>query len=152
MFGQSLENDTGTDVPVVTPPETGSDGEDTGNGGTDSSTDDYEQKLADYHAYEQVINAKIAAIRAEGTVYWKSEETFQKEVNELNAEISNIQKQIAAMTGDTSASAVAKRKQLEAQLQSKQEELDELYAQHSRKVRIEALEAELKRYHDELFG
>lgn len=52
------------------------------------------------------------------------------------------------MAGDNSASAIARRKQLEAELTAAQEELDELYYNHSVEKQQEALDKSLESYQD----
>lgn len=53
------------------------------------------------------------------------------------------------MAGDNSASAVARRKQLEAELASAQEELEELYYNHSIEKQQDALDEQMDNYQEE---
>lgn len=94
-------------------------------------------------AYSELIDKKKEELSLQ-----KDAHDFQKQVAEQQKNIANIQKQLAAMAGDNSASAIARRKQLEAELAAAQEELDELYYNHSVEKQQEALDKSLENYQD----
>ena len=95
-------------------------------------------------AYSELIDKKKEELQLS-----KDAHDFQKEINEKTKSISDIQKQLAALAGDNSASAIARRKQLEAQLAAAQEELDELYYSHSVEQQQDALDKQAENYQDE---
>lgn len=94
-------------------------------------------------AYSELIDKKKEELSLQ-----KDAHDFSKQVAEQQKNIANIQKQLAAMAGDNSASAIAKRKQLEAELAAAQEELDELYYNHSIEKQQEALDKSSENYQD----
>jgi TP901 family phage tail tape measure protein len=94
-------------------------------------------------AYSELIDKKKEELSLQ-----KESHDFQKQVAEQQKNIANIQKQLAAMAGDNSASAIARKKQLEAELAAAQEELDELYYNHSVEKQQEALDKSLENYQD----
>ena len=74
-------------------------------------------------AYEKLINKQKESLSNEKDAY-----NFQKTINEKNKNVSDLERKIAALSGDYSASAVAERKKLESQLAiAKQEVSDTLY-------------------------
>lgn len=95
-------------------------------------------------AYSELIDKKKEELSLQ-----KDAHDFSKQVTEQQKNIANIQKQLAAMAGDNSASAIARRKQLEAELAAAQEELDELYYNHSVEKQQEALDKSLENYQDD---
>lgn len=95
-------------------------------------------------AYSELIDKKKEELSLQ-----KESHDFQKQVAEQQKNIANIQKQLAAMAGDNSASAIARKKQLEAELAAAQEELDELYYNHSVEKQQEALDKSLENYQDD---
>lgn len=95
-------------------------------------------------AYSELIDKKKEELSLQ-----KDAHDFSKQVAEQQKNIANIQKQLAAMAGDNSASAIARRKQLEAELDAAQEELDELYYNHSVEKQQEALDKSLENYQDD---
>ena len=94
-------------------------------------------------AYSELIDKKKEELSLQ-----KDAHDFSKQVAEQQKNIANIQKQLAAMAGDNSASAIAKRKQLEAELAAAQEELNELYYNHSVEKQQEALDKSSENYQD----
>lgn len=95
-------------------------------------------------SYSELIDKKKEELSLQ-----KDAHDFSKQVAEQQKNIANIQKQLAAMAGDNSASAIARRKQLEAELAAAQEELDELYYNHSVEKQQEALDKSLENYQDD---
>lgn len=95
-------------------------------------------------ALSELINKKKEELSLQ-----KEAHDFSKQVEEQQKNIANIQKQLAAIQGDNSAAAIARRKQLEAQLAAAQEELDNLYYDHSIEKQQEALDDTLENYQDE---
>lgn len=95
-------------------------------------------------AYNELINKKKEELQLS-----KDAHDFSKQVAEQQKNIASIQKQLAAIAGDNSASAIARRKKLEAELASAQEELDELYYNHSIEKQQDALDDQAESYQDE---
>ena len=67
---------------------------------------------------------------------------------EKQKNIADIQKKLAVMAGDNSASAIAQKKKLQAELSQAQKELDELYYNHSVEKQQEAFDKSLENYKD----
>ena len=74
---------------------------------------------------------------------------FQKGVMKQQKEISDIERKLAALAYDNSASARAKRAQLEAELAEARAELDETYYEHSIEEQQKALDKELENFQKE---
>lgn len=68
---------------------------------------------------------------------------------EQQTNIQNIQRKLSALSGDNSASAVAQRKKLEAELASAEQELQDHYYDRSISDRQEALDKELESFKEE---
>ena len=95
-------------------------------------------------AYSELIDKKKEELSLQ-----KEAHDFSKEVAEQQKNIATIQKQLAALAGDNSASAIARRKQLEAQLAEAQADLDETYYNHSIEQQQDALDKQAENYQDE---
>jgi chromosome segregation ATPase len=95
-------------------------------------------------AYEELIQKQKEALSSE-----KDMHDFQKSVMEQQKNISDIERKIAALSGDTSMSAAAKRKQLEADLAKAQYELEETYYDRSIENQQNALDKELEQFQEE---
>lgn len=95
-------------------------------------------------AYSDLISKKKEELQLT-----KDAHDFSKQVAESQKNIANIEKQLAAISGDNSAAAVAKRKKLQAELAAAQEELDELYYSHNVEQQQDALDKNLEDYQDE---
>lgn len=94
-------------------------------------------------AYTELINKKKEELDSEKDLY-----DFQKSVSEKQKDIAKIQRQLAALAGDNSASAKAKRAQLEAELLDAQADLEETYYDRSVSNQQEALDKELESFED----
>ena len=92
-------------------------------------------------AYSKLIEKQKEALNAEKDLY-----DFEKNVSEQQKGISTIERKLAALAGDTSASAAAKRKQLEAELLEAQGALEDTYYERSMTKQQEALDAELESF------
>lgn len=95
-------------------------------------------------AYSELIEKKKEELDTEKDLY-----DFQKSVNEQSKNIADIQRKLAALSGDTSASAVAKRKQLEAELLEANTALEESYYDRSIENQQTALDKELEDFQNE---
>ena len=95
-------------------------------------------------AYNELIDKKKEELQLS-----KDAHDFSKQVAESQKNIATIEKQLAALAGDNSASAIARRKKLEAELAAAQEELDELYYNHSIEKQQDALDDQAENYQDE---
>ena len=95
-------------------------------------------------AYEELISKKKEELSAEKDLY-----DFQKSTEKQQKNIADIQRKIAALSGDNSAAAIAKRKQLEAELAEANAELQESYYNRSVEDQQNALDKELENFKDE---
>lgn len=95
-------------------------------------------------AYEELINKKKEKLDAEKDLY-----DFQKSVMEQEKDIADIERQLAALSGDNSASARAKRAQLEAELAEANAALEDSYYERSISNQQEALDKELENFQEE---
>lgn len=92
-------------------------------------------------AYSELIEKKKESLSSDKEAY-----DFQKQIQESNENIKDIERQIAVLEGNTSSSAMAQRKRLEAELLKAREELQDLYYDHSVEKQQEALDKELEDY------
>lgn len=92
-------------------------------------------------AYSELIEKKKESLNSDKEAY-----DFQKQVQESTKNIEDIERKIAALQGNTSSSAMAQRKRLEAELLKAREELNDLYYDHSVEKQQEALDKELEGY------
>ena len=92
-------------------------------------------------AYSELIEKKKESLSSDKEAY-----DFQKQVQESNKNIKDIERKIAALAGNTSSSAMAQRKRLEAELLKAQEEQQDMYYNHSIEKQQEALDKELEDY------
>jgi hypothetical protein len=95
-------------------------------------------------AYDKLIQKKKEELSAD-----KDMHDFQKSIAEKNKEISDIERKLAALSADNSISAVAKRKELEAELAKAKADLEEQYYDRSVTDQQEALDRELESYKEE---
>lgn len=95
-------------------------------------------------AYDKLIKKKKEELDAEKDIH-----DFQKSVAEQQKNIIEIQRKLAALSTDTSISAAAKRKQLEAELAQAQYELEEMYYDRSVSDKQDALDKELESFQEE---
>lgn len=95
-------------------------------------------------AYEELIDKKKEELDAEKDLY-----NFQKDVMSQQKDISDIERQLAALSGDNSASARAKRKQLEAELAEARKELEDTYYERSLEDKQTGLDKELESFQEE---
>lgn len=94
-------------------------------------------------AYSELIDKKKEELSLQ-----KGAHDFSKQVAEQQKNVADLQKKLAVMAGDNSASAIANRKKLEAELSAAQQELEELYYNHSVEKQQEALDKSLEDYQD----
>ena len=92
-------------------------------------------------AYSELIEKKKESLNSDKEAY-----DFQKQVEKSNKNIEDIERKIAALQGDTSSSAMAQRKRLEAELLKAKEEQQDMYYDHSIEKQQEALDKELEGY------
>lgn len=95
-------------------------------------------------AYKELIDAQIEALRASKDLH-----DYENSIAEKTKAIVDIERQIAAMSNDTSASTVAKRKKLEEQLAEAKKALEEEQYQHSIEVQEDALNKQYENYEKE---
>lgn len=92
-------------------------------------------------AYSELIEKKKESLNSDKDAY-----DFQKQVQESDKNIRDIERKIAALEGNTSSSAMAEKKRLEAELLKAKEEQQDLYYKHSVEKQQEALDKELEDY------
>jgi len=92
-------------------------------------------------AYEKLIQAQKDALQAEKDLH-----DYRKQVADESKAIVNIERQLAAIADDQSASAIAKRKKLEQELHDARETLEETEYDHSISQQEDALDEQLKNY------
>lgn len=94
-------------------------------------------------AYSELIDKKKEELSLQ-----KDAHDFSKQVAEQQKNVADLQKKLAVMAGDNSASAIAQKKKLQAELSDAQQELEELYYNHSVEKQQEALDKSLENYQD----
>ena len=92
-------------------------------------------------AYSELVDKKKEELSLQ-----KEAHDFSKQVAEQQKNIADIEKRLAVIAGDNSASAIAQKKKLQAELAQAKEELDELYYGHSIDKQQEALDKQLEDY------
>lgn len=99
------------------------------------------QKLKnDFLDYELYISNKIRAIRNEGLVYPYSYETYQRELNELNTDRSNLRGELNKLILDDTLPARNKKRDLEQKIDDLDNRVSELMESNGRKLQIIGLE------------
>lgn len=94
-------------------------------------------------AYSELIEKKKEELDAEQDLY-----NFQKNIKQSSKEIADIERQLAALSGDNSAAARAKRAQLQAELAEAKQNLEDQYYERSISNQQEALDKELENFQD----
>lgn len=95
-------------------------------------------------AYSELIEKKKEELDTEKDLY-----DFQKDTTEQQKNIADIERQLAALANDNSISAIAKRKQLEAELAEAQYNLQDTYYNRSVEDKQTALDQELEAFQTE---
>lgn len=95
-------------------------------------------------AYEELIDKRKEELSSEQDLY-----DFQKSTMDQQKNIANIERQLAALANDNSMSAIAKRKQLEAELAEAQYQLQDTYYNRSVEDKQTALDKELESFQAE---
>ena len=76
----------------------------------------------------------------------KEQYDFQKQVSEQEKSVADIRRRLNALAGNTSASAVAERRKLEAELAEAQQEMDDMWYEHSIEEQQKSLDESLENY------
>lgn len=92
-------------------------------------------------AYEKLIKTKQDELTAEKDLH-----DFRKKSQETTKNIADIERQLAALAGDNSMAAQAKRARLEAELAEARTEQDEMYYERSVANQQEALDKERENF------
>ena len=92
-------------------------------------------------AYEELISKKKESLDAD-----KDARDFERSVEESSKSISDVERKIASLKGNTSSSAMAERKRLEAELRKLQQEREDLFYNESVENQQEALDKELENF------
>ena len=94
--------------------------------------------------YKELIDAQIEALKAQKELH-----DYKQSIAEKTDNIDSLERQIAAMENDTSASTIAKRKLLEEQLSKAKQDLADAEYDHSMQAQEDALNKEFERYESE---
>lgn len=92
-------------------------------------------------AYEELIKKKKEALSSEQDLY-----SFRKSISEKNKDIAEIERKLAALAGDQSMAAQAKRARLEADLAEAKAEREEMYYERSVENQQEAYDKSLENF------
>lgn len=95
-------------------------------------------------AYKELISQEQESLKQQREIH-----DYQKSISEKTKNLENIDRQIAAVQNDTSASGIAQLKKLQAERQKVVEDLEEAEYEHSIEVQEDALNAQLENYTDE---
>lgn len=76
----------------------------------------------------------------------KEQYDFQKQVAEQEKSMADIQRRLNALAGDNSASAIAERRKLQAELAEAQQEMDDMWYEHSIEEQQKSLDDSLENY------
>ena len=95
-------------------------------------------------AYEKLISKKKEELSTEKDLY-----DFQKKTQESSKNIAEIQRKLAALSADNSASAIAQRKKLEAELAEAKADQEEMYYERSIDNQQNALDKELEDFQEQ---
>ena len=95
-------------------------------------------------AYRELIDEQLKTIENEEKL-----RSHKNDVEEATKKVTDIERQIAALSLNNTASANAKRKQLEEDLLNARKELEELQYQHSVDTQKEALENQYEDFESE---
>ena len=95
-------------------------------------------------AYRELIDEQLKTIENEEKL-----RNYKSDIEEATKKVTDIERQIAALSLDNSASANAKKKQLQEDLLNARKELEELQYQHSVEMQKEALETEYENFESE---
>lgn len=98
---------------------------------------------AEIDAKKKLIDETKAALDAEESLY-----NYQKTINEKQDNISKLQRQIAALSASTSREDIAKRLQLQQELDKALNDLNETQRDHELEQRKEALDKEYEEYEE----
>ena len=94
-------------------------------------------------AYKELIDAKKESLAAD-----KKAHDWAKNIKEKESNILDIKRKLAALEGNTSTSAMAQKKKLQAELLKAQSELDEAYYDKSIEDQQDALDKEYESYEE----
>ena len=94
--------------------------------------------------YKELIDAQIASLQAEKELH-----DYKQSIAEKTDNIDSLERQIGAMSNDTSQATLAKRKLLEEQLSKAKQDLADAEYDHSIQSQEDALNKEFERYEAE---
>lgn len=95
-------------------------------------------------ALEKLTEKRKEELSAEKDLY-----DFQKNVKDQRKNIATMERKLAALSADNSASAMAKRRKLEAELQQAKQELEDTYYDRSIENQQNALDKNLETFQNE---
>lgn len=94
-------------------------------------------------SYKELTDAQLKALEASRDLH-----RYENTMAEKTKSVTDLERRIAAMQYDTSASAAAKRKQLEEELSEARKALEEAEYDHSMETRNEALNSQRESYEE----
>ena len=95
-------------------------------------------------SYKKLIDLQLESLNREKALH-----DYQKSISDKTSESEKIQRQIAAMEGDTSSATIAKKKKLQLELADILGEIEEMEYQNSIETQEDALNAQLEAYEKE---
>ncbi len=101
--------------------------------------EEYTNKLVD--SYNDYIDVVKEALDAERELF-----ELKKDIQKQTKDIVSLERRIASLSGSDSASDIAERRKLEAELYEAREGLDDTYYSHAKDAQSEALDREAEAY------
>ncbi len=95
-------------------------------------------------AYKELVDAQIDALRAAKDLH-----DYEETIAEKTKSIDDLERQIAAMQGDNTAAAAAKRKKLEEELAQAKKDLEDAEYDHSIEAQEDALNKQYEAFEEE---
>ena len=96
-------------------------------------------------AYNDYIDVVREALDAERDLY-----EFKKDIQKQTKDIASLERRIASLSGSDSASDIAERRKLEAELAEAKEGLNDSYYDHAKDAQSEALDREAEAYEESM--
>ena len=107
------------------------------------AVEEYTSELVD--AYNEYIDVVKESLDAERDLY-----EFRKDVQKQTKDIASLERRIASLSGSDSASDIAERRKLEAELNEAKEGLNDSYYDHAKDAQSEALDREAEAYEESM--
>ena len=107
------------------------------------AVEEYTSELVD--AYNEYIDVVKESLDAERDLY-----EFRKDIQKQTKDIASLERRIASLSGSDSASDIAERRKLEAELTEAKEGLNDSYYDHAKDAQSEALDREAEAYEESM--